>query len=86
MLLAVPLAWVAAEAERGGHLPWEKLVLAAVFLLPLVVRPIATLAGIPIAPPLLIALLWVVARRAAAVPALLGKLKPVRHGLGRRGQ
>ena len=76
MLLAVPLAWVAAEAERSGYLPWEKLVLAAVFLLPLVVRPIATLAGVPIAPPLLIALLWVVARRASAVPAP-GRPKPV---------
>jgi glycosyl transferase family 87 len=76
MLLAVPLAWVAAQAERGGYLPWEKLVLAGVFLLPLVVRPIATLTGIPIAPPLLIALLWVVARRASAVPVLLGRPKP----------
>ena len=63
--------------ERGGYLPWEKLVLAAVFLLPLVVRPIATLAGIPIAPPLLIALLWVVARRASAVPGFFGRLKPM---------
>jgi len=76
MLLAVPLAWVAAEAERGGYLPWEKLVLAAVFLLPLVVRPIATVTGIPIAPPLLIALLWVVARRASAVPGFFGRPKP----------
>jgi len=77
LLLAVPLAWVAAEGERGGYFPWEKLVLAAVFLLPLVVRPIATLAGLPIAPPLLIALLWVVARRASPVPGFFGRLKPV---------
>jgi len=67
MVLAVPLAWVAAEAERSGYLPWEKLILATAFLLPLVVRPIATLADLPAAPPVLIALLWVVARRASMV-------------------
>ena len=77
MLLAVPLAWVAAEAERDGYLPWEKLILAAAFLLPLVARPIATLTGVPVAPPLLIALLWVVTRRASLVPAFFGNARPV---------
>ena len=77
MLLAVPLAWVAAEAERGGYLPWEKLILAAAFALPLVARPIATLAGVPVAPPVLIALLGVVARRAILAPASLRKPDPV---------
>jgi hypothetical protein len=64
MLLAVPLAWVAATAERGGFWRWEKLVLAGGFVPPLVVRPLATFAGVPLAPLVVFALLIVVVRRA----------------------
>ncbi len=64
MLLAVPLAWVAAEAERGGYRPWEKTILAAAFVLPLVARLVAMRIGVPLAPPVIMALLVVVARRA----------------------
>jgi alpha-1,2-mannosyltransferase len=64
MLLAVPLAWVAATAERGGFWRWEKLVLSGGFLLPLVVRPLAMFAGVPLAPLVVFALLVVVVRRA----------------------
>jgi hypothetical protein len=78
MLLAIPLAWVAAEAERNGYLPWEKLILGAAFALPLVARPMATVGGVPVAPAVLIALLGVVARRASLVSVSVGKPKPVR--------
>jgi hypothetical protein len=67
MLLAVPLAWLAAEAERGGYLPWEKLVLVAAFALPLVARPLAMRGGVPVAPLMLTVLLGAVARRAHLV-------------------
>ena len=77
MLLGVPLAWVAAEAERTGYLPWEKLILAAAFVLPLVARPIATVGGVPVAPAVLIALLWVVTRRASLIPAFFRNARPV---------
>jgi alpha-1,2-mannosyltransferase len=63
MLLAVPLAWVAAAAERDGFLPWEKLILATAFLLPMVVRPVATMTNIGAAPLAVFALLMVVVRR-----------------------
>jgi hypothetical protein len=69
MLLAVPLAWIAAQAGCGGYRPWEKLILAAAFALPLLARPIATTAGVPVAPLVLAALLGVVARRAFLVAA-----------------
>jgi hypothetical protein len=64
MLLAVPLAWVAATADRSGFLPWEKLVLAAAFMLPMVARPVAITAGMPLAPLVVAALLAVTVRRA----------------------
>ncbi len=73
MLLAIPLAWVAAEAERSSYLPWEKLILACAFLLPLVVRPLAMWIGAPMAPPVLLALLWVVVRRASGPRLSSGK-------------
>ncbi len=72
MLLAIPLAWVAARAERGGYLPWEKLILLAAFVLPLVVRQLAILAGVPLAPLVVAALLAVVVRRALLAPAAPG--------------
>jgi len=72
MLLAIPLAWVAAEAERTGYLPWEKVTLAVVFVSPLLARSLAIWCGVPMAPLVLLALLGVVVRRARAVaPASL---------------
>jgi hypothetical protein len=64
MLLAIPLAWVASEAERSRYLPWEKLILGLAFFLPLVARSLAMWTGVPVAPLVLIALLGVVVRRA----------------------
>jgi hypothetical protein len=60
----VPLAWTAAAAERDGFLPWEKLVLAAAFLLPMVARAVGMTVGVPVAPLVVLALLTVVVRRA----------------------
>jgi hypothetical protein len=64
MLLAVPLAWVASMADGDRFLPWEKTVLAAGFVLPMVARAIAWTVGIPITPVVVSALLAVVVRRA----------------------
>ena len=63
MLLAIPLAWMASEAEQGGYLPWEKTIGAAAFILPLASRPLALGFGIPVSPLVTVALLWVVGRR-----------------------
>jgi alpha-1,2-mannosyltransferase len=67
--LAVPIAWVTAEAQRTGWQPWEKIVLLTAYALPLFSRPVAMLAGVPIAPAVMVALLLIVARRAAGIPA-----------------
>ncbi len=69
MLLVIPLAWVVAQAEQTVYLPWEKLILASAFLLPMVVRSLATWADASVAPLALLALLAVVVRRAWPVPA-----------------
>jgi hypothetical protein len=63
MLLAIPLAWAFAVGRQGGFLPWEKTVLAAAFLLPMVSRLVAGHFGLPLGPPVVLALLLVVARR-----------------------
>ena len=62
--LAFPLAWVTAEAQKTGWRPWEKIVLLAAYMLPILSRPIATQAGIPIAPVVLVCLFLVVWKRA----------------------
>ncbi|MEJ0045166.1 MAG: hypothetical protein WDN04_02775 [Rhodospirillales bacterium] len=63
--LLLPAAWIAAEAQRESWRSWEKVTLAAAFVLPLFVRASALLLGVPIAPPVLAAMLWLTARRAS---------------------
>ena len=65
-LLAIPLAWLFGEARRSGFLRWEKIVLLAAFVMPLVSRLIAAEAGIPVAPFVLAAVFLVVMRRGFA--------------------
>lgn len=63
-LAAFPLAWLFVEARRTEFLPYEKIVLGAVFILPLVSRAIATATHVSIAPFLLAALFTLILRRA----------------------
>ena len=71
-LLAIPLAWVFAEARRTGFHPWEKLVLTSAFVLPLVSRMIAGLVGVPLGPVVVAALLLVVVRRGTSAGSIPG--------------
>jgi hypothetical protein len=66
-LLAIPLAWLFGQARQDGFRSWDKLVLTLGFLLPLIARPLAMGAGLPIAPLVILALLACVLRRAVAV-------------------
>ena len=62
--LALPIAWVAQQALRTQWLAWEKIVLLAAYVLPLISRQFGMM-GLPIAPFVLTSLLLVVARRAS---------------------
>lgn len=64
LLLAIPLLWIVCEAGRTGFLPWEKPVLAAAFMLPLLSTPVADRLHLPLAPPVLLALFAFAFRRA----------------------
>jgi alpha-1,2-mannosyltransferase len=64
MIVSVPLTWAVCDASSTGFRRWEKLILITAFALPLVVRPIAMHIGIPIAPIVIMGLLWVVTSRA----------------------
>jgi alpha-1,2-mannosyltransferase len=68
VLLAIPLAWIARDSLRTGFFPWEKIILAAAFVLPLASRSVATYAGVPLAP-LVIAAVFVLVLRRASEPA-----------------
>ncbi len=67
-LLAIPLAWLLREAGRTRFLPYEKLAMAAAFVLPLVSRVAATALGVPLAPLAVAALLLAVIRRGLEAP------------------
>jgi alpha-1,2-mannosyltransferase len=62
-ILAIPLAWLFCAGARDGFLPYEKAALAAAFVLPLVSRSLATAAGIPLAPFVLVFVFALVLRR-----------------------
>jgi alpha-1,2-mannosyltransferase len=63
LLLAIPLAWMAREGLRTGFRPWEKLVLALAFVLPLMSRSVASTIGLPLAPIVIGAVFVLVLRR-----------------------
>jgi Glycosyltransferase family 87 len=64
-LLAIPLAILAWDGVQRGWLPWEREVLVAAWLLPLVGPGFTEATGVPVAAPCLLALFAVAVRRAA---------------------
>ncbi len=64
-LLCVPLACLLALAQPDGWRPWEKLLLAALYVLPLVARASGLLLGVTVGPVLVAALLGLLATRAS---------------------
>jgi hypothetical protein len=63
LLLAVPMACVAALGVGTGWRPWEKWLLAILYIFPLFARAFGLLAGVIIGPPLVAATLVIVALR-----------------------
>jgi alpha-1,2-mannosyltransferase len=66
-LLAVPLAWLMNEARGKPFLPYEKIVMLAAFVLPMISRSTGHYAHLPLGPPVILALFFVVARRTVGV-------------------
>ena len=81
LLFLHTLAWVSAKAEVNGYMAWEKVILGSAFLLPLLDGVSALNANFPAAPFVLIALLWVVARRAWLEPTDLRRRYEERNAL-----
>jgi hypothetical protein len=69
-LMAIPLAWLFSAGLRDGFLPWEKTLLLAAFVLPLVSRLVADLVVYPLAPVILGAVFCLVLRRGLLVESL----------------
>ncbi len=63
-LSAIPISWLFSQGLQRGFGPWDKLVLAAAYVLPLIARPVAMATGVPVAPLILWALALLVARAA----------------------
>lgn len=66
LLLALPIAWMAARLRRDGGAAFEKTALALAALLPLLARPAALLFGLPLSPIIIGLLLALLLRRIAA--------------------
>ena len=77
-LVAIPLAWALADAVRTRFLPGERLILFAAYVLPLVSRLFGMKLHLPLAVPVLLALLFVAVRRAWVGEALPAGEAPVR--------
>jgi hypothetical protein len=74
VILAAPLAWMLREGASTGFRPWEKIVLAATFVLPAVSRTLATWAHLPLAPFVLAALFVLLLRRGASAATSLNEV------------
>ena len=63
MLLAPAIAFLAADGMQRGFLPWQKSLLAALWLVPILARPVAQATLIPLAvPAMLVAFAWMLRR------------------------
>jgi alpha-1,2-mannosyltransferase len=63
VVLALPIAWLAAHGIKRGFQPWEKIILLAAWLLPLFARMAGFYLHLPLASLVLAALLTIIARR-----------------------
>jgi len=72
VLLGLPIAVLASEGMSKGALPWERLLLLAAWLLPAVSTGLAEFLGLPLAPVVLLGVLWACHRRRPGAPALQG--------------
>lgn len=66
MVLALPVAWLAALGLREGFRRWEKITLLAVWVLPLLSRLLAKYLYLPTAPLVMALLLLLIVKRARA--------------------
>ncbi len=73
--LALPIAWFSRYALRVGWLPGEREILAALWVLPLAMAPLAEYTRVQMAPPLLLLFLLLVLRRVRAATAPLATLR-----------
>jgi hypothetical protein len=76
MLLAPAIAWLAAYGKEDGFVPYEKSLLAAVWLMPLLARSVAQVTLIPLAVPLMMSLFILIMSRVLALRA--GIVSPLR--------
>jgi len=60
--LAAPMAWLAARAMATAWRPWEKLLLAVLYVFPFAARSLDRM-HVPLAPPIIVALLVLLIRR-----------------------
>jgi len=63
MLLAPAIAFITADGMQRGFRPWQKSLLAAMWLVPILTRPVAQATLIPLAVPvMLVAFAWLLRR------------------------
>jgi alpha-1,2-mannosyltransferase len=76
MLLALPIAWLLARGLRQGFLPWEKITVAFLCILPLSARMIAYWTDVALSPLAETALLALLVTRIRAESGALGRAPP----------
>lgn len=85
VILAVPLAWLLAEARRTGFLPWERAAFGALLAAPALAQAAVLALDVPLAPLVSAGVFAAVLRRvhgktAGAAPPALPRGTPTRGG------
>lgn len=86
MILAPAVAFCAVDDFNRGFRPWEKTILAALRLMPLIARSIAHLALVPLGVPPILAVFVLILRRSEAFDDIkllrvLGRARNNRHDI-----
>jgi hypothetical protein len=64
MLLAPAIAYLAVDGWTRGFVPWEKTILAALWIVPLIARSVPEVTLIPLAVPVMLLAFGLLLRRA----------------------
>ena len=81
-ILALPMAWLMAEAGRSGFLPWERLGLALAFVMPMISGALASVTGLHVVPLATASVFLLVVRRIAVGTAPVAGESLARPGAG----
>ena len=80
VVLVFAAAWLGRQGLKTGFLPWERIALVGLLVLPALTLAVSVSAGVQLGPVMLWLVFFVLIRRAVGNPAALGAAAAARAG------